>query len=463
MSGTSQIMEASVAKMDTAVCPAGGDAAISGSGSQLKNGVWPRSAALWMAAFYVALFIIRPWEVLFPELAAIRFERIYAICMIVAVLVGSRSSLRTDLQTAAVILFFIGVGISGLFAWDASLSWEPFYEYLTLVIFYFVLILAIRTPYQLVFLVACYIITMAAYLAKAQWEYFVHDAGIYDMGVHRMVGIESTFSSPNSLAMSIVVSMPMLLFLYSIRKKFTWSWPRLWRKAFPWGLGVYLGLAITSVALTNSRSGMLGFILFVLLLVFRGRRVGRRLAYLAAGIVVLLLTWVVLPAEQKGRFRSIWDPTAAPPNATVSAQGRERGLKAGLIMFERFPLTGVGIGSFQSYRAAHVDGGAYSAHNLVGQLLGETGLVGGLTFALMVGATLTNCRKVRVVARGRDGQTLEVLSALAVACRDAIILLAFEGLFGHNVRRFNWLWLAAFSLLALQYAQQAVREKRANT
>ena len=112
----------------------------------------------------------------------------------------------------------------------------------------------------------------------------------------------------------------------------------------------------------------------------------------------------------------------------------------------------------KKYRFEHVDGIRLEAHNLVGQLLGETGIVGGVAFILMVIVTLLNCRKVRVPGRGQSNATIKALSSLGPACRDAVILLAFEGLFGHNLLRFNWLWLAAFSSLALQFARKHIKE-----
>ena len=451
-------LKPSAAESNVALCGRGSEMAILGSGEHLKNDIWPRSVVLWMAALYVALFIIRPWEQLVPWLSTIRFERIYALCMIAAVFSYPKKQLPRSFQTAAVILFFLGIGVSALFAWNSSLAWAPFYEYMTLLIFYFILLLVVRTPYELMFLVACYLVAMAMYLTKSQWEYFVHGQHRYDMGVYRMVGIETTFGGPNSLAMSIVVSLPFCLFLYSVRKEFCQKWPAFWRKWLSKGPAIYLALAVSSIALTNSRSGMLSFVLFVFLVTFRGKGVGRKLGNIIIGVLILLLLWQVLPQEKKGRFRSIWDPSAAPPNATVSAQGRKEGFRAGMTMFKRFPITGVGIGNFGEYRLLHVDGTALEAHNLAGQALGEMGLVGGATFLLMVIVTLANCRKVRVLAKGRSDPTVKILSGLALACRDAIILLAFEGFFGHNVRRFNWLWLAAFGVLALQYARQRFQE-----
>ena len=422
----------------------------------LARDIWPHSIVLWVSAFYLALTIIRPWEELFPALATIHFERVYALCMIAVVLLDPNKHFRLSFQTVTVILFTLAMGVSLDFAQYFVPAWDRFYEYLTFLVFYFVLILGVRTPYELMFIVTCYIVTMAAYLAKAQWEYFFHGAGLYDMGVHRLKGIESRFGSPNSLAMSIVVSLPIWLCLYSVRKTITNGWPAFWQKWFPRGLMVYLALAVSSIALTNSRSGMLSFVLFVLLAALRGRGVQRKLASLSTGLLLLLLIWLVLPGTQKNRFRTIWDPEAGPETANVSAQGRIDGYKAGMTMFKRYPISGVGIGNFKAYRIRYVDGIALNPHNLVGQVLGENGILGGLTFLLMVTATLVNCRRIRVLARGRSDLTLQVLWRLGQACRDAVILLAFEGVFGHNLRRFNWLWMAAFSAIAVQYATQII-------
>jgi O-antigen ligase len=436
------------------------DIEIAGSRDQLKRGIWPRSVPLWMAGFYVALFIIRPWEQLMPLLGEVYFEKVYALCMIAVVLLSGRIRVRINLQTITVIFFFLAVSLSAVFARDSSLAWDVLYEYLTLVIFFFILMLVIRTPYELVFMVTCYIVALAVYLAKSQWEFFVHGQHRYDMGVIRLCGIESTFGGPNNLAMSIVVSLPILLFLWSIRKEFSSEWPQLWHKWFPRFLVFYAVLAVSSIILTNSRSGMVSFVLFVALATFRGKGIGRKISYILLGIVVLAMLWLVMPEEKKDRFRTIWTPEAGPKAAQTSAEGRIEGYKAGMKMFERFPLTGVGIGNFLTYRISHVDGVPLNAHNLVGQVLGETGILGASAFLLMVIVTLLNCQRVRgLVRRKLSDPKLRVLSGLGLAVRDALILLAFEGLFGHNLLRFNWLWLAAFSTLALQFAKTNMKIK----
>ena len=50
---------------------------------RLHGGIWPRGIDLWMAAIWIGLFIIRPWEMLWPGLADWHIARLYAIVMIV--------------------------------------------------------------------------------------------------------------------------------------------------------------------------------------------------------------------------------------------------------------------------------------------------------------------------------------------------------------------------------------------
>jgi O-antigen ligase len=430
---------------------------------QLKNGIWPLSLPLYMAGFYIALFIIRPWEVLIPWLMDIHFERVYGILMILVVLFSRKKHLNMTFQLVTVLIFLGGICLSAFFAITPSLSWDLIYKYLTLIIFFFILTMVIRNPYELTFIITCYIATMAIYLAKAQWEYFIHGAGQYRMGVWRLAGIETTLGDPNSLAASIILSLPFLLFLWTSRKKFSFAWPPLYKKLFPFFLIIYSILAVSSLILTNSRTGMLSFILFVVIVSFSWYKgIAKKLGYIFLSILLLLTLWSILPFEQKNRFESIWNPEKGPISAHTSAQGRVEGFKAGMTMFKRFPLTGIGPDNFIKYRVSHVDGIPLNAHSLYGQILGEIGLVGVFPFSLMVFVMFVNIRKVRVITRIKSDPNLNVLSNFILACHSSLILLLFLGLFGHNLYRFNWLWIAAFSSLALIFAKQRLQDLEAD-
>jgi O-antigen ligase len=278
------------------------------------------------------------------------------------------------------------------------------------------------------------------------------------MGVIRLNGISEMFGHPNALAATSVFSLPAWYFLYRIREAFSRTWPPFWHKWFRRGLLIYPPLAISSVVLTNSRGGMLALILFAALTLLRSHSLKRMLYLAAVSAVIACIAWATMDDSSKGRFLSIWNPAASTESAKVSAEGRLQGFQAGMEMFRRFPLTGVGIGNFAQYRARFVDGSNLDAHNLPGQALAEIGLIGSGAFLIMVLAILVNCRQTIAIGRYSSDETLVVLSELARAVRDALLLALFCGLFCHNLYWFIWLWFAAFVLLAACLAGDQLKD-----
>ena len=288
------------------------------------QGILPRSFALWMAATYVGLFIIRPWEVLFPQLGTIHFERIYAISMIFCVALTCGFRWSWNLQNSAVALFTGAVGVSVSFAWDGSAAWDAYYGFLTIVVCYCVLISVIRSPYDLIFILGAYIGFMELYLAKALWEYFIYDRHIYGQGISRLIGIEKTFGNFNELAGSIVISFPLWYFLWLYRRHIFAQWPEGWRKCMVCGLATYAVLGVFSVFLTLSRGGMMNMCVFLFLAQFQKRVAGRVLRNVILALFVIGIVWLFLPEVQKTRLRTIWDPTI---NETPSYRSKGASLR----------------------------------------------------------------------------------------------------------------------------------------
>jgi O-antigen ligase len=192
---------------------------------------------------------------------------------------------------------------------------------------------------------------------------------------------------------------------------------------------------------------------------FSGKGIGKKIGYIFIGVCILSLGWIIVPEENKGRIRTIWAPEEGPANAQESAEGRIAGYNAGVVMFKSRPFTGVGIGNFSAYRVPNIDGIPLQAHNLEGQLLGEMGSLGVCAFLLMIGATLVNCRITARLSKFQNDIKMMLLGDLARACMVSLILLVFLGTFAHNLFRYNWLWLAAFSVLALQFQKDMLKRK----
>ena len=423
----------------------------------VDNRHWSRSLGLWMVAIYIVLFLIRPWEILSPWLASFRFERMYAISMICVVVVMGRMP-RWNLQTASVLAFTAVVSLSAVYAWQSQLAWHWLYQYVTIVIVYFLILAICRAPRDLFLLILTYIATMFVYLAKSLWEFFVHDRHEHAQSVTRLLGIEETYGEPNSLAMSIVLSLPFWLFLVRSRHALTWQWQSLWKSAYSLLLVGYPCLAIVSVWETNSRAGMLGMAAFALGAVLLQQQPIRWSKAIAIGAIALASLWVITPSTQKERLSTLWDRNAGPENAHASAAGRWEGFLAATEMVKSRPLLGVGIGNFKDYRALFVDGIPLVAHNLPGQIMGEMGLLGGVAFTIMLIAMCLNSYSLLRLSRAQPEADFRVYSNLAQMCLLAIALSLLFGASLHNGVRYNWLWIAAFAGLALQFCRQTVSE-----
>ena len=122
--------------------------------------------------------------------------------------------------------------------------------------------------------------------------------------------------------------------------------------------------------------------------------------------------------------------------------GRLEGMEAGFKMFLIRPLTGVGIGAFG--RAHYIiDGIGSAAHSLIGQLVGELGLVGVVAFIWFIVVKVKNLKGTLAVYHDHNWPS-DFLSVTTKAMQTALIILLIQGFSGHNLFRYNWYIFACF-------------------
>jgi O-antigen ligase len=194
------------------------------------------------------------------------------------------------------------------------------------------------------------------------------------------------------------------------------------------------------VLLTGSRSSFLGLLVWCFYAVLVSKQ---RWKVLLPLILAAPLVWTVLPPSLQTRFETIIDPSVGPANAKESGDSRLEGLLTGLELFGKNPLSGIGPGV---WRVA--TGRLLESHNLYGQLLGEMGGLGGVTFLLILTGFWINVRWQRKnnPNSARDGPCFCYEMAMAIGV--SVLLMLFEGNFGHNLFRFNWLWYGGFLIIA---------------
>jgi O-antigen ligase len=199
-------------------------------------------------------------------------------------------------------------------------------------------------------------------------------------------------------------------------------------------------LSVGCVLLTGSRSSFLGLLLWGTFVILRSRRRWWGLWAAAVGAPLLFLA---LPESLQTRFETIVNPEVGPENARVSGEGRLEGLTKGFELLGGYPATGIGPGSWRP-----ATGSKLESHNLYGQVAGEMGLPGILAFGGILTCFWLNLRWMRKAAPRDPAGPQAFEHHLAAAVALSVFLLLFEGNFGHNLFRHNWLWFGGFLVLA---------------
>ena len=390
---------------------------------------------IWLLIGYMFLFIHRPFEV-WPVLGTLHVERVYMLGMLLVAAFHPGKRWLPNPQHWANLAFAAAVFLCWLLSPWADAGQQVVEDYFKIVVFYGLIVLTVHDERNLRRLVAGFLVIMTVYMLHSLWEY-TNGRHQFRMGIARLIGVDTTLGNPNSFGNSIVYTLPLVAPLWLSR-------PTGRMKLFLLG---YLGLSLLCIALTGSRSSFVGLVLWALIAVLRSHW---RLRMGLLAIIAAPLLWAALPATLQTRFETIIDPNVGPANALESGQGRIEGLILGLELWARYPITGCGPGAFRP-----ATGSAMEPHNLYGQLLGEMGTLGALAFLGVLVAFWVNLRRVKRVYQDNLEWERGFLYHLPRAIALGLLLLLFEGNFGHNLFRFNWLWYGGF----LVVAQHCVRER----
>jgi O-antigen ligase len=428
----------------------------------LIKGIYPNALTIWVCIFYMSLTIIRPWEKLLVWMRYYPVQKVTAIVLLSLTIISSKASFKITKQGIIILIFVFALFFTSLFGYQIESAWGDTYDYLTVVFLFFIFLAVTRSTYDLAFIIIGYIVIMEVYLAKSLWEYFVHGHRVYDMGVVRMIGIDRLYGSPNGLAATVVHSLPVTMLLWNCRKWITRQWPMMQKKIFPVFLITYFCMAVTTIILTNSRSGFVLMAVFSLMIAAKSlkKKIVTIIKTAAVLSVIGLVVWNYVPEDNKARLHTLISPEEGREDAHRSARGRIEGLKTGLEIFSRKPLTGVGLGGFIPYRVDYIDGVPLKAHSLYGQVLASTGLLGTIPFFLLVLTIFKNSRNIKNALKdSKDHEEVLFLTNLATACFQTTLLLLLQGNAGHNLLRYNWIWMAAFADMGLNFARALMQQK----
>lgn len=391
---------------------------------------------------YLFITIARPQEFLIGLAGGFGLERMMAIVVLISFFLSpkvreERLLVRSPINWAMLGLLLVMIASTATAVWKGQ-AIDTSIDFAKTLIFFFLIINILDSLPRLKGFMWLYLLCIGFMAVSSLYLYFTGDP-YFRMGIHRATGLSKTFEDPNAVAMNLVLAFPFL-FVFVREEGGGLKSLRIF----------LILLSVVTVILTGSRAGMVVLILFALVFSLRS---SKKVPALVISIALLLLTWTLMPQQYQNRFLTIFQPELNE-SAAASAQGRIVGLKMGLKMFMDRPLLGVGAGNFPTAWALLYSGEGpriwMQPHNMLGQLLGELGILGLAAFLFFVYLTF---RQILLSRRNLD--TASWLYQSCQAAEISLWLLLASGLFGHNLYRYNWYFLAALIVVINQLSTKS--------
>lgn len=392
----------------------------------------------------MALFLIGFTQIgaIYPQLAAMRLELVVGIVSLVYLLLSADKFgyLSTQNKINKYFYLFITVALfSAIFAINTSEAfyWLEFY-FKRCWIMYFLVVVFIDDIKELRQFTNIIVIAVS-WIAIGAVVNHISGARVVEVnGVLRVRGATGILSNPNGLANTIVQTLPFIYYLFQYTAE---------RKIKILLLGLF-SIATYAVFLSGSRGGFYGLVACVFIIAYFSKK--RKIAIMiACGFVVGTL--VISGPSLVSRYATILNPS----NLGTSGDARIWGLRHGVGMLIRRPILGVGLGNYSVARQKWF-GWRLWAHNHYGQLIGELGVLGIITWGGLIFYTIKACKVVRrkVDSRYPEKSEYYFLSHLAMAVETATYTRLILGMSTHSMHIFFWYLNAGIMVVCMRIVER---------
>lgn len=381
---------------------------------------------------YLIILMMRP-GLYYPILAQVRFELILAILGVVLIIFSSNNlrflSLERSKITRYMFFFLIVIFVSMLQAFDISISWRRVYsQILPNALLAILIITTCENKRDVKIFIWTFCVTTVIFAYEPIFRYINGD--IVDTSAQRLVfdyamADRGRGASHAALGIYMVQVMAFLWYLAIASKKLSLTLL---------GVGM-LAICFFCALVSGARGGLFGImVMFLLITYFSNRRV----LMLISGIVIFVVTLPLMGDQYMSRMESI---IAFGSGRDYSASARTQGLISGIEMMVKRPILGTGPGCFQSAREAWFRWNLAS-HNHYGQLMGELGLVGLITWFLFAYQYIKNSWELRK-SLTVDPWIKSMVTAILVTSGTRLVL----GMVDHSLYRFIWYMMAALVIV----------------
>lgn len=253
--------------------------------------------------------------------------------------------------------------------------------------------------------------------------------------MYRLSGAPSDVVNPNGLAFIICTVLPFL-YLAGVS-----SWK---------GLVASILLAsacIYTLALTGSRSGILGLVMILLGIVWKSKR---RVTWVVFTLIITATAFPLLSVDMQDRYLSI---IGQGEKNAETAEGRLTGVVANFVVALHKPIFGHGLGTSREANANYTENDDQPAHNLYAEIAQELGFVGlaiYLMFLKSIYVGFNNCK------HAYDQQNVSVFLRRMVDCMQVLLIMNFLFSFAsYGLSSYEWYFLGGISVVLQRLAMEA--------
>jgi len=395
----------------------------------------------WLLVGYMWLFVHRPHET-FTRLEGLRIVLVYMIFVTLVWLFfsGEKRTLG-NIFTPVVFLYTLAITVAVLFSPFTNVfeneDWQSWLRYL---LFFVIMMTGIRTERDLKIVVTGFIIAFFLWMVHSYRGYLAGNV-FFSAGAYRIRPVGETFSNANDYGTILVCALPLIFPLITLCKKY-------WHYLFVLG---YVLLTLRSMLLTGSRGALIMLVILMVLPVLFSRH---RFKLALVMLIAAPIGWMSMTEEMQNRYRTAWDPTISE-EANRNFEGRTDGFWGGLENWSNYPIFGVGPGAH-----GQVTGIGLRTHNLAGEVAGELGTFGIITFLLMLSCFGINhyniWKNYKYLQEKNLGNEGLYCWRVSIAVVYAVIMLQLQGFSLHTAYWYHWLWFGAFQALAAMLMQEKV-------
>lgn len=401
---------------------------------------------IWFLVGYMWFYIHRVFE-RWTAFEGYNLTHTYlAFLAIVWLFIGDKSRFFRNIFTPALLLYTLVIVISAIFGPYVAVfdNWN-LNNWLLHVAFFLILIMCVKTEREMKILLTGFTIVYFIFMMDSYWNY-IYGSAYFSMGIQRLQGAVGSRASTNGYATALVCALPMLVALLTLCKRY-------WHYLFVLG---YVLLAVRSVMLSGSRTALIMLIALAVLPVLFSRY---RFHLIPIVLIALPVGWMVMPEEMQNRFRTTWDPSVerlqGQGGATVSRDGRIQGFYDGLNNWLKHPILGTGPGGHMQASGANL-----IAHNLPGQVAGELGTLGIITFLFVLSCFgvnhYNNWKNYKFLRENNFSKEGLYCWRVSIAVIYAIAMVLIQGIGLNNAWFYQWAWFGAFHALATMFMQEKV-------